>query len=76
MTGTSKVLQPLVESCLSEYPDERPSAKVLSEEIDKLMGIYKKKGDRDGIGPVLWLAEIKCKQESAKAALQVSYILN
>ena len=76
MTGSSTVLQPLVKSCLDEDADGRPSAKEAAEEIEKLMETYQKKNDRDGIGPALWLAEIKCEQEAAKAALQVSYLVN
>lgn len=63
-------LQTLITNCLEDDADSRPTAKHISEVIKSKMEIYEKKSTRDGIGPVLWLAEIKCEQEAAKALQQ------
>ena len=65
-------LQSLISKCLEDDTDTRPSAIEISKVIKQMMEMYGKKNTRDGIGPVLWLAEIKCEQETTKAS-QVRY---
>ena len=67
LTGDAAELYTLIENCLNDDADSRPSAKEISEVIKSKIEICSKKNTRDGIGPILWLAEIKCEQESAKA---------
>lgn len=66
-------LQSLIANCLQDDAESRPHAKDISEVIKSKMEIYNKKSTRDGIGPILWLAEIKCDQEVAKV-LQVCHL--
>lgn len=61
-------LQSLIATCLQDEAELRPSAKEISEVIKTKMEMYSKENIRDGIGPVLWLAEIKCEQEAIKAS--------
>ena len=58
MTGSDVDLKPLVELCLKDDPKLRPSAADMSERIKRMKEEYSKKTTRDGMDPLLWLAEI------------------
>lgn len=70
ITGCNVDLKPLVISCLQDDPLKRPSTLDVSERIRMLKEVYGNKNSRDGMDPILWLAEIKQLQVTA-ASLQV-----
>jgi len=58
MTGSDTELKPLVVKCLDDIAQKRPSVEELSESIKRMKDAAKKKSTRDGMGRILWLAEI------------------
>ena len=70
LTGCNADLKSLLISCLQDDPSMRPSALGVSERIKMMKEVYRNKKTRDGMDPILWLAEIK-QQQIPKASLQV-----
>ena len=58
MTGSDADLKPLAISCLNDDAESRPSIISISETLGTLKEQCKKKTTRDGMGRILWLAEI------------------
>ena len=58
ITGGDTDLKPLAISCLSDDAESRPTIMNISETLDTLKEKYRKKTTRDGMGRILWLAEI------------------
>lgn len=58
MTGGDTDLKPLAISCLNDDPELRPTIVDISETLNALKEQCKKKTTRDGMGRIMWLAEI------------------
>ena len=77
MTGSDADLKPLVIKCLDDVVNVRPSVEEISENIKQMKEIYKKKSTRDGMGRILWLAEItlaETKQPAISDLLKVRWL--
>ena len=76
MTGGNADLKPLVISCLNDYPESRPTTVDVSETLNTFKEQCKKKSTRDGMGRILWLAEITLspsKEEVISKQLKVCF---
>ena len=69
MSGGAADLKPLVMSCLSDNPSNRPLMAQVSITIKRAKEMYSQKSDRDGISPIAWWAEVSDQQS------QVSYYI-
>ena len=58
MTGGNADLKPLAISCLNDDAESRPTIISISETLNTLKEQCKKKTTHDGMGRILWLAEI------------------
>ena len=70
MTGGAADLRPLVMSCLSESPNNRPPVAEVSMAIMRIKDVCSKKSSRDGTSPIVWWAKVSNEQQS-----QVSYYI-
>ena len=59
ITGGDVDLKPLAVLCLQDSPSTRPSAMDTAERIKGMKEVCRNKKDRDGMDPILWLAEIE-----------------
>jgi len=71
MTGDAENLKPLVMSCLDDDPRCRPTAAQVSVAIKRVKNASNEKSSYDGMDPVVWWAEVSCKQESQVSQLYV-----
>jgi len=62
--GGAADLVPLVTSCLSDNPKKRPSVMQVSMEIKRVKGIISHHSGRDGMSPIVWLAEVSGRSSS------------
>ncbi|XP_065916958.1 dual specificity protein kinase shkA-like [Dysidea avara] len=67
MTGSDADLKPLVVKCLDDVANVRPSVEEISESIKQMKEVFKKRSTRDGMGRILWLAEITLKETKQTA---------
>ena len=74
MTGNDADLKPLVVSCLEDDPELRPPAADMSERIKVMKEKYSKKTTRDGMDPIMWLAEAKLPVQLQVCALIWYYL--
>ena len=70
MTGSAADLKPLVTSCLSDSPKNRPPVVEVSMTIKRVKDVCGDKSGRDGMSPIVWWAEVSNEQQS-----QVSYCI-
>ena len=70
MTVGATDLKPLVMSCLDDNPNSRPPVAEVSMTIKRIKDVCSQKSSRDGMGPILWWAEVSNEQQS-----QVSYYI-
>ena len=64
MTGDAADLKPLVMSCLDDNPKYRPTVAQVSMTIKRAKDICSEKSNYDGMNPIVWWAEVSCKQVS------------
>ena len=64
MIGGAANLKPLVTSCLSDSPKNRPPVAQVSMAIKRVKDMYSKKGGYDGMRPIVWWAEVSNEQQS------------
>ena len=63
-TGGAADLVPLVTSCLNDKPEKRPSVIEVSMEIKRVKDVCSQQTGRDGMSPIVWLAEVSGQSES------------
>ena len=64
MTGDAADLKPLVMSCLSDSPDNRPAVEQISMTIKRVKEVYSQKSGHDGMSPNTWWAKVSSDQQS------------
>ena len=64
MTEGAAYLKPLVTSCLSDSPKNRPLMTEISVAIKGIKEVYSKNSGRDGMNPITWWAEVSSDQQS------------
>ena len=78
MTGSSADLKPLVMSCLSDSPNNRPPVAQVSVTIKQAKDLYSQKSGHDGSNPIEWWAKVTSKQLSQvtyyKASLRIKFL--
>ena len=64
MTGDAADLKPLVMSCLSDSPNNRPAIAQISMTIKSIKEVYSQKSGHDGMSPITWWAKVSSDQQS------------
>ena len=64
MSGSAAELKPLVMSCLNDNPKNRPPVVQVSTTIKRIKDVCSLNSDRDGMSPIVWLAEVCGEQQS------------
>jgi len=57
-TGETAGLVPLVETCLNDNPQKRPSVMQISMEITRIKDAYSHQTGHDGMSPTAWWTEV------------------
>ena len=64
MMESAADLRPLVTSCLSDSPKNRPPVAQVSMTIKRVKDVCSKKSSRDGMSPIVWWADVSNEQQS------------
>ena len=64
LTGLTADLVPLVTSCLNDNSKNRPSVLQISMDIKRIKDVCSQQTGRDGMSPIVWLAEISSQPSS------------